>query len=121
MCIYIVHMDLCDIVYANVSPSEGVETDGEVVTTWKEQEFSGEPQCGRETVLGGRKRLLQPANYTLDKSYYKQVISIGTFVGFANDINVFFDDLQSYRGPDTQFVLIYLPLWWSLGNSVDVW
>jgi len=64
-----------------------------------------------EIVLRGRKRLLQPANYTLVKSYYKQVISIGTFVGFANDINVFFDDLQSYSGPETQFVLTYLPLW----------
>lgn len=64
-----------------------------------------------ETVLRGRKRLLQPANYTLAKSYYKQVISIGTFVGFANDINVLFDDLQSSRRPETQFVLIYLSLW----------
>lgn len=51
-----------------------------------------------EAVVRGRKSLLQPANYTLAKSYYKQVISIGTFVGFDNDINVFFDGLQSYRG-----------------------
>lgn len=89
----------------------GVETDGEVVSTWKEREFSGEPQHGRETVLRGRKRPLQPTNYTLAKAYYKQVISIGTFVGLANDINVFCDDLQSYRGPETQFVLMQLPVW----------
>lgn len=31
-----------------VSPSDGVETNGEVVTTWKEWEFSGEPQHGRD-------------------------------------------------------------------------
>lgn len=116
-------MDLYDMLHMLMSGhlTLGVETDGEVVSTWKEQEFSGEPQHGRETVLRGRKRPLQPTNYTLAKAYYKQVISIGTFVGLANDINVFCDDLQSYRGPETQFVLMQLPVWWSLGNSVDVW
>lgn len=105
-------MDLYDMLHMLMSVHlRGVETDGEIVATWKEREFPSEPQHGRETVLGGCKRLLQPANYMLTKSYYKQLLSIGTFVGFANDVNVFFDDLQSYRGPETQFVPMYLPLW----------
>lgn len=103
MCIYIYssHRFIWHVAYVYVSPSDGVETNGEVVTTQKKNGNSLVSLSMAETLLRSRKRLLQPANYTLAKSYYKQVISIGTFVGFANDINVLLDDLQSSEARDS--------------------
>lgn len=56
VCIYMyVYIYICSshgfiwhVSYAYVSPSDGTETNGEVVIAQEEWEFSGEPQHGRD-------------------------------------------------------------------------